>query len=162
MEELLGEATRGFSPTNIVRLKEVWEKEYRTCKERDLTGSDYVYVWADGANFSIRLEEDRLTCLVLIEVRQDGEKELIALEDGHRESKEAWLSVLRDLKRKGCPLPRWRWATALWASGRRWARSIPRRPSNAAGHPLGAIGCATCSTSCPTASRSAPGNCCAR
>ncbi len=100
LEELLGEAARGFSPTNIVRLKEGWEAEYRQWRERDLTGTDYVYVWADGVNFSIRLEEGRLTCLVLIGVRRDGTKELIALEDGYRESEEAWASLLRDLKRR--------------------------------------------------------------
>jgi transposase-like protein len=105
LEELLGEAARGFSPTNIVRLKEGWEAEYRQWQERDLTGTDYVYVWADGVTFSIRLEEDRLTCLVLIGVRRDGTKELIALEDGYRESEEAWLTLLRGLKRRGLPAP---------------------------------------------------------
>jgi transposase-like protein len=105
LEELLGEAARGFSPTNIVRLKESWEAEYREWRERDLTGTDYVYVWADGVNFSIRLEEDRLTCLVLLGVRRDGTKELIALEDGYRESEEAWLTLLRDLKKRGMPAP---------------------------------------------------------
>lgn len=105
LEELLGEAARGFSPTNIVRLKEGWEVEYRQWRERDLTGTDYVYVWADGVNFSIRLEEDRLTCLVLIGVRRDGTKELIALEDGYRESEEAWLTLLRGLKRRGLLAP---------------------------------------------------------
>jgi putative transposase len=105
MEELLGEAARGFSPTTIVRLKEVWKEEYHTWRQRDLMGSDYVYVFADGVNFSIRLEEDRLTCLVLVGVRRDGTKELVALEDGYRESEEAWLSLLRDLKRRGMPAP---------------------------------------------------------
>lgn len=105
LEELLGEAARGFSATNIVRLKESWEAEYREWRNRDLTGTDYVYVWADGVNFSVRLEEDRLTCLVLIGVRRDGTKELIALEDGYRESAEAWLTLLRSLKRRGMPAP---------------------------------------------------------
>ena len=105
LEELLGEAARGFSPTTIVRLKESWEAEYRAWRSRDLTGTDYVYVWADGVNFSIRLEQDRLTCLVLVGVRRDGSKELIALEDGYRESEEAWLTLLRDLKKRGMPAP---------------------------------------------------------
>ena len=105
LEELLGEAARGFSPTNIVRLKEGWEAEYHQWRERDLTGTDYVYVWADGVNFSIRLEEDRLTCLVLIGVRRDGTKELIALEEGYREREEAWLTLLRGLKWRGMPAP---------------------------------------------------------
>jgi transposase-like protein len=105
LEELLGEAARGFSATSIVRLKEQWEAEYREWRTRDLTGADYVYVWADGVNFSIRLEEDRLTCLVVLGVRRDGTKELIALEDGYRESEEAWLTLLRSLKRRGLPAP---------------------------------------------------------
>jgi transposase-like protein len=105
LEELLGEAVRGFSPTAIVRLKESWEAEYRQWRQRELAGTDYVYVWADGVNFGIRLEADRLTCLVLIGVRRDGTKELIALEDGYRESEEAWLTLLRGLKRRGLPAP---------------------------------------------------------
>ena len=105
LEELLGEAARGFSATNIVRLKEHWEAAYREWRLRDLTGMDYVYVWADGVNFSIRLEEDRLTCLVVVGVRRDGTKELIALEDGYRESEEARLTLLRNLKRRGLPAP---------------------------------------------------------
>lgn len=105
LEELLGEAVRGFSATNIVRRKEGWEAEYREWRTRDLTGSDYVYVWADGVNFNIRLEEDRLTCLVLVGVRRDGAKELIALEDGYRESEASWATLLRDLKRRGLPAP---------------------------------------------------------
>ena len=105
LEELLGEAACGFSATNIVRLKEHWEGEYREWRLRDLTGTDYVYVWADGVNFSIRLEEDRLTCLVIVGVRRDGTKELLALEDGYRESEEAWLTLLRSLKRRGLPAP---------------------------------------------------------
>ena len=57
LTELLGEAAKGFSPTNISRFKQVWEQEYRTWRKRDLTGSDYVYVWADGVRFPVRLEE---------------------------------------------------------------------------------------------------------
>ena len=105
LTELLGEAAQGFSPASIVRLKSVWEQEYPTWKTRDLTGSDFVYVFADGVNFPIRLEEDRLTCLVVVGVRRDGTKELVALEDGYRESEEAWLTLLRDLKRRGMPAP---------------------------------------------------------
>ena len=105
LAELLGEAAPGFSPTNIVRLKAGWEEEYRTWKQRGLRDTDYVYVWADGVNFSVRLEEDRLTCLVLVGVRRDGSKELIALEDGYRESTEAWAALLRDLKQRGMPAP---------------------------------------------------------
>lgn len=105
LRELLGEDVPGFSATNIVRLKQSWEEEYATWAKRDLQGADYVYVWADGVNFSVRLEEDRLTCLVLVGVRRDGKKELIALVDGHRESEVAWLELLRNLKKRGMPAP---------------------------------------------------------
>lgn len=105
LEELFGEAARGFSPTNIVRFKEQWLAEYQTWQTRDLTDTDYVYLFADGVNFNVRLEADRLTCLVLVGVRRDGTKELIALEDGYRESEEAWSDLLRGLKRRGMPAP---------------------------------------------------------
>ena len=64
-----------------------------------------MYVWADGVYFSVRLEEDRLVCLVIMGVRADGTKEIIALEDGYRESQESWASLLRDLRRRGMPAP---------------------------------------------------------
>jgi hypothetical protein len=66
---------------------------------------DYVYLWADGIHFTIRLEDERLCALVLIGVRPDGSKEVIALEDGYRESAESWRAVLRDLKRRGMRAP---------------------------------------------------------
>ena len=84
LSELLGEAAEGFSPSTIVRLKQRWEEEYQVWKERDLSLCDYVYLFADGVNFSIRLEEDRLTCLVIVGVKSDGTKEVVALEDGYR------------------------------------------------------------------------------
>jgi len=64
-----------------------------------------VYLWADGVHFNIRLEEDRLCCLVLVGVRADGRKELVAVSDGYRESEESWAEVLRDLKRRGMQAP---------------------------------------------------------
>jgi hypothetical protein len=105
LEELLGEAARGFSATTIVRLKQGWKAKYQQWRRRDLGETDYVYIWADGVHFNIRLEEDRLTCLVLIGGRRNGTKELIALEEGYRESAEAWLTLLPDMKRCGMPAP---------------------------------------------------------
>ena len=83
---LLGKDATGLSPTNIARLTAVWEEEYHTFRQRSLADRDYVYVWVDGVHFRVRLEEDRLCTLVMIGVRADGTKELIAVEDGYRES----------------------------------------------------------------------------
>jgi len=102
---LLGEDAAGLSPTTIARLVKVWEAEYAAFRRRDLADRDYVYVWADGVHFNIRLEDDRLCTLVVIGARPDGTKEVIAVEDGYRESTESWLTLLRDLKRRGMRAP---------------------------------------------------------
>jgi len=98
-------ADTGLSATSITRLLETWGDEYTAFESRDLSGSDFVYVWADGVHFRIRLEEDRLCCLVVIGVRADGTKELLACSDGYRESTESWAGVLRDLKNRGMTAP---------------------------------------------------------
>jgi transposase-like protein len=98
---LLGEEAAGLSPTNIARLTGVWEAEYQAFRQRSLAERDYVYVWVDGIHFNIRLEDDRLCTLVVLGVRPDGTKELIAIEDGYRESSESWAVLLRDLARRG-------------------------------------------------------------
>jgi putative transposase len=105
LEALLGPEAAGFSATTISRLLKVWQEDYAVWRKRSLEGKDYVYIWADGVYFNVRLEEDRLACLVIIGVLPDGRKELIALEDGYRESTESWASVLRDLKRRGMSAP---------------------------------------------------------
>ena len=102
---LLGAEAAGFSATTISRLLRVWQDEYQEWRKRSLKGKDYVYVWADGIHFQVRLEEDRLACLVLIGVLPNGQKEMIAIEDGYRESKESWASLLRDVKRRGMLAP---------------------------------------------------------
>jgi putative transposase len=102
---LLGADAAGLSPTTIARLVKVWEAEYAAFRRRDLADRDDVYVWADGVHFNIRLEDDRLCTLVVIGARPDGTKEVIAVEDGYRESTESWLTVLRDLKRRGMRAP---------------------------------------------------------
>ncbi len=91
----------GLSPATITRLTEDWKAEARAFMARDLSGTDYVYVWADGIHVNIRLEEARLCLLVMIGVRIDGRKELIALADGYRESTESWADLLRDCARRG-------------------------------------------------------------
>jgi putative transposase len=102
---LLGKDAAGLSATNIARLTAEWETEYRVFQQRNLADRDYVYVWVDGVHFTVRLEDDRLCTLVMIGVRADGTKELIAVEDGYRESAESWKTVLRDLKRRGMRPP---------------------------------------------------------
>src|SRR6202045_31886 len=105
LEGLLGADAAGRSPTNISRLTACWEKEYAAFRRRDLAGREYVYVWVDGVHFNIRLEDDRLCALVMIGARPNGEKELLAVEDGYRESAESWKALLRDLKRRGMTTP---------------------------------------------------------
>ncbi|MEZ5171826.1 MAG: IS256 family transposase [Acidimicrobiia bacterium] len=95
----------GLSPSVITRLTRTWADEHRAFEDRDLSDRDYVYVWVDGVHFNVRLEEDRLCCLVMIGVRPDGTKELVAIRDGYRESTESWADLLRDLKRRGLPAP---------------------------------------------------------
>ena len=101
LTSILGENAGGLSATNIVRLKDDWKKEYDTWIKRDLSNKRYVYLWADGIYFNVRLEKDRPCMLVLMGATDDGRKELVAIWDGHRESKLSWMTVLDDLKRRG-------------------------------------------------------------
>ena len=98
---LLGPEAPGLSATTITRLKGVWEGEYDQWSKRSLEGKQYVYVWADGVHFNIRLEEDRQCILVLMGATADGKKELIAVVDGYRESEQSWLGLLLDVKARG-------------------------------------------------------------
>jgi len=102
--QFLGSA-KGLSASTITKLTETWKAEARAFGERDLSGVDYVYTWADGIHVNVRLEEARLCLLVLIGVRADGRKELIALTDGYREATESWADLLRDAKRRGMRAP---------------------------------------------------------
>ena len=104
LEQFFGTDT-GLSASTIGRLIETWTDDYTAFERRDLSGSDYVYVWADGVHFRIRLAEDRLCCLVVIGVKADGVKELLACGDGYRESTESWANVLRDLRDRGMTAP---------------------------------------------------------
>jgi transposase-like protein len=95
----------GLSASTICRLTEAWQAELEEWKSRDLSDVDYVYWWADGVHFNIRLEEDRLCCLVIVGVRPDGTKELVAIADGYRESTESWADLLRSLRDRGVAAP---------------------------------------------------------
>ena len=102
---LLGPDAAGLSPSSITRLTSAWQEEYRAWRKRSLEDRDYVYVWVDGVHFNVRLEDERLAALVMIGARPDGTKEVIAIEDGYRESTESWLSLLRDVKARGMRAP---------------------------------------------------------
>ena len=99
------ESSAGLSAPVITRLTVTWKAEQRAFAERDLSGVDYVYLWADGIHVNIRLEEHKLCLLVMIGVRADGRKELVALADGYRESAESWADLLRDCARRGMRAP---------------------------------------------------------
>ena len=131
LSAILGENAVGLSPANIVRLKQIWDEEYRESKHRDLSDKHYVYVWADGIYFQVRLEPDRPCVLVIIGATKDGRKELLAIEDGHRESKLSWEGVLTNLKRRGLKeapaLAIGRWRSGILGSA---GGSLPRdKPS---------------------------------
>jgi transposase-like protein len=96
---------KGLSAATVTKLTETWKVEQRTFAERDLSDVDFVYLWADGIHVNIRLEEHKLCLLVMIGVRADGRKELVALADGYRESSESWADLLRDCKRRGMRAP---------------------------------------------------------
>jgi putative transposase len=98
-------SSAGLSAPVITRLTETWQAEQRAFAQRDLSAVDYVYLWADGIHVNIRLEEHKLCLLVMIGVRADGRKELIALADGYRESAESWADLLRDCARRGMRAP---------------------------------------------------------
>ena len=104
LEALLGPQAKGLSPTNIVRLKESWQQEWKAWSQRSLAGKQYVYFWADGVYFNIRLEDEgnqRQCILVLMGATEDGKKELIAISEGYRESEQSWKELLVDVKSRG-------------------------------------------------------------
>jgi putative transposase len=104
LEAFFGSAA-GLSAAAIDRLLAGWQNDYQAFCRRDLTDRDYVYCWADGVHFRVRLEQARLCCLVLVGVRVDGTKELVAVADGERESTQSWAELLRDLRRRGMRAP---------------------------------------------------------
>jgi len=107
LRDLLGEDASGLSPSSIQRLTEQWQTDHAAFRARSLRFHRYAYLFIDGIHMSIRLgEDDRVCLLVVIGVREDGEKELLAVEDGYRESTESWAVVLRDLKDRGLNTPK--------------------------------------------------------
>jgi len=102
---LLGPEAPGLSASTIVRLKEVWLKDYKAWSKRSLTDKQYVYFWVDGIHFNVRLEEGRQCILVVMGATAEGRKELVAVQDGLRESEQSWRELLLDLKARGLKEP---------------------------------------------------------
>ena len=101
LQAILGPDAPNLSATTITRLKAVWEQDHDAWSRRSLAGKQYVYVWADGVHFNIRLEGGRQCILVLMGATADGKKELIAIADGYRESEQSWRELLLDVKARG-------------------------------------------------------------
>ena len=101
LSALIGEGAKGFSSSTIVRLKQIWEDDYEAWSKRDLTGKQYAYFWVDGIHFNVRLDDDKSCILVIIGADSQGNKELIAVSDGHRESKISWKELLLELRNRG-------------------------------------------------------------
>lgn len=107
LRDLLGEDASGLSPASISRLTKAWQAEHEQFRTRSLRFHRYAYLFVDGVHVSVRLgEDDRLCLLVVIGVREDGVKELLAVEDGFRESTDSWAQALRDLRDRGLNEPR--------------------------------------------------------
>jgi transposase-like protein len=104
LQQFLG-TSAGLSAATVTRLTVQWQDEARAFADRDLSGLDYVYVWADGVHLNVRLDEVKLCLLVIVGVRVDGRKELVALAEGYRESTGSWADLLRDCKRRGMRAP---------------------------------------------------------
>ena len=101
LQALVGANAAGLSASTITRMIESWQEDYRQWKQRSLEGKEYVYIWADGVHFNLRLEEDRQCILVLMGATADGRKELIAVLDGHRESEQSWKTLLLEVRHRG-------------------------------------------------------------
>jgi putative transposase len=104
LEQFLGSGA-GLSAASITRLTAQWQDEANAFGERDLSGTDFVYLWVDGIHLKVRLDQEKLCLLVMIGVRADGRKELVALTDGYRESTESWADLLRSCRRRGMTAP---------------------------------------------------------
>ena len=101
LEAILGPQAKGLSASTVVRLKEIWTEEYAQWSKRDLSGKRYVYVWADGVYCNARLEDERSCLLVVMGADSFGNKELLAVSDGYRESTQSWKEILLDLRSRG-------------------------------------------------------------
>jgi putative transposase len=131
---LLGPDAKGLSATTVTRLKGIWQDEYQAWSKRSLAGKQYAYVWADGVHFNIRLEDERQCILVLPGATPEGDKEVIAISEGYRESEQSWRALLLDCKARGLEIePELAIADGAWASGRPCPRCGRRRVASVVG-----------------------------
>lgn len=101
----MGKDAAGLSATVVSRLKARWAQEYDAWKRSALGKDRWVYLWADGIYSGLRAEDEKLCLLVVIGMNERGQKRLLAIEDGVRESAESWRAVLRDLQARGLKIP---------------------------------------------------------
>ena len=156
LQAILGDGVVGLSANNVVRLKQVWEQEFQAWSKRDLHGKRYVYLWADAVYFNVRLQKDRPCVLVVVGATEDGHKELLAIQDGERESHLSWLHLLQDLKARGLKEHSFL-AVADGALGFWRKRCLAPAPSS-----VGCIRRPMSSTSCPSGCALMPRVCCTR
>jgi putative transposase len=137
---LFGMEVEGLSATTVTRLKEVWQEEYQAWSRRSLAAEPYVYLWADGVYFNIRLEDERQCILVLLGATAEGKKELLGLVAGFRESEESWKVLLLDCKARGLTIdPKlaigdgglgfWKALPQVWSTTR-WQRCWVHKTAN--------------------------------
>ncbi|NIN96581.1 MAG: IS256 family transposase [Anaerolineae bacterium] len=105
LEALVGPEAKGLSASTIARLKQVWREEYQTWRHQRLDEEEWIYIWVDGIYSGIRADQQRLCVLVVMGVNREGEKHLLAIEDGVRESTQSWREVLLHLKARGMNTP---------------------------------------------------------
>lgn len=105
LESILGDQAHGLSPANVTRMCSIWQDQMKQWQQRSLEGKHYVYLWADGIYFNVRLDDQRPCVLVIVGALEDGTKELVGLYDGQRESKLSWKELLSDLKNRGVTRP---------------------------------------------------------
>ena len=154
---LLGDAAP-LSVASLARLKTSWQLEYEAWKQRRLDALEVVYMWADGLYVKAGLEDTKAALLVMIGALTDGQKVVLAVESGQRESKESWGAVLRDLRMRGlkpCVVPS---PMVIWGSGWPWLSSSRPPRSNA----VGTIGSPTCSMPSPRSIKPKPAHFCVR
>lgn len=105
LASILGDAVKGLSANTLVRLKEKWEDQFLEWSRRDLSNKRYIYIWADGVYFNVRLHDAKPCILIIIGADEQGNKELLAVVDGERESELSWTSLLVNLKSRGLTTP---------------------------------------------------------